>query len=161
MSIPPKLVAFLDERKIPYKAEMHAEAFTAQQTAQASHVPGRSFAKAVIVNVDGRIWMAVVPATERVDLKRLQGCLGAKKVRLAAEAEFAHVFDDCDPGAMPIFGSLYGVPVLASHELTSSAEIAFTAGTHRDIVRLRTSDFLAAEQPKVCEREAILAGGTP
>ncbi|NNF84118.1 MAG: YbaK/EbsC family protein [Deltaproteobacteria bacterium] len=160
MSIPENLDRFLEARKIPFRTETHPEAFTAQQVAQASHVPGRSFAKSVIVNVDGKIWMAIVPATERVDLRRMQACLGAKKVRLANEAEFAPLFVDCDIGAMPIFGSLYNIPVLVSHELTENEEIAFTAGTHRDIVRIRTSDYLAAEKPTVCEREAILAGTT-
>jgi len=160
MGIPENLARFLEDRKIPFKAESHPEAFTAQQVAQASHVPGRAFAKAVIVNVDGKIWMAIVPATERVDLRRMQACLGAKKVRLASEAEFAPLFGDCDIGAMPIFGSLYDIPVLVSHELTENEEIAFTAGTHRDIVRIRMNDYLAAEKPSVCEREAILAETT-
>ncbi len=160
MSIPQSLARLLEDRKIPFKTEAHPEAFTAQQVAQASHVPGRSFAKSVIVNVDGKIWMAVVPATERVDLRRMQACFGAKKVRLASEAEFAPLFSDCDIGAMPIFGSLYDIPVIVSHEITENAEIAFTAGTHRNIVRIRTSDYLAAEQPKVCESEEILAGTT-
>ena len=158
MSIPEKLTRFLDERKIPFKVSAHPEAFTAQQSAQAAHVPGRSFAKSVMVNVDGKIWMAVVPATERVDLTRMQHFLGAKKARLASEAEFSTLFGDCDLGAMPIFGSLYGIPVVVSHELTTEEEIAFTAGTHRDIVRLRVSDFLAAERPRVFEREVIEAG---
>jgi Ala-tRNA(Pro) deacylase len=160
MSIPQSLARLLEDRKIPFTSESHPEAFTAQQVAQASHVPGRSFAKSVIVNVDGKIWMAVVPATERVDLRRMQACLGAKKVRLASEAEFAPLFSDCDIGAMPIFGSLYDIPVIVSHEITGNEEVAFTAGTHREIVRIRTSDYLAAEQPKVCEREAILAETT-
>ncbi len=157
MSIPEKLVRFLDERKIAYKADTHPEVFTAQQAAQASRVPGAAFAKAVLVNVDGALRMAVLAATERVDLRRLQECLGAKKVRLASEAEFAPAFPDCDLGAMPIFGSIYGIPVLVAEELTSNAEIAFTAGTHRDVVRLGMKDFLDAERPKVCRREALLA----
>lgn len=157
MSIPEKLARFLNDRSIPYETSAHPEAFTAQQSAQAAHVPGRSFAKAVLLNVDGKIWMAVVAATERVDLARVQKCLGAKKARLASEAEFSPLFPDCDLGAMPIFGSIYGVPVLACQELTQNEEIAFTAGTHREIVRMKTADFLAAEQPRVCEREAILS----
>ncbi len=157
MSIPAKLARFFDERKIPYRADTHPEVFTAQQAAQASRVSGRAFAKAVLVNVDGALRMAVLPATDRVDLRRLQECLGAKKVRLASEAEFAPAFPDCDLGAMPIFGSVYGIPVIVAKELTENAEIAFTAGTHRDVVRLRTKDFLDAERPMVCEREALLA----
>lgn len=157
MSIPEKLARFLDERKVAFKATAHPEAFTAQQSAQAAHVPGRCFAKSVMVNVDGKIWMAVVPATERVDLSRMQRQLGARKARLASEAEFSPLFGDCDLGAMPIFGSLYGIPVLIAHELTAEDEIAFTAGTHRDIVRLRVSDFLSTERPNVFEREVIEA----
>ena len=157
MSIPEKLARFLQESKVPYSSTSHPEAFTAQQAAQAAHMPGRSFAKSVLVNVDGKIWMAVVPATERVDLARMQKCVEGKKARLASEAEFSPLFPDCDLGAMPIFGSLYGIPVLVSHELTENEEIAFTAGTHRDIVRMKVGDFLAAEKPRVCEPEAILA----
>ncbi len=157
MSIPEKLARLFIDRKMAYKVVTHPEAFTAQQVAQATRVPGRSFAKSVMVSVDGKIWMAVVPATERVNLARMQGCLGAKKARLATESEFSPLFADCDLGAMPIFGSLYGIPVLVSHELTENEEIAFTAGTHRDVVQLRVADFLAAEAPKVCKREAILS----
>lgn len=158
MSIPARLARFLEERKIPYKADTHSEVFTAQQAAQASRVPGRAYAKAVLVNVDGALRMAVLAATDRVDLRRLQECLGAKKVRLASEAEFAPAFPDCDIGAMPIFGSVYGIPVLVAKELTGNAEVAFTAGTHRDVVRVAMKDFLDAEQPRVCDREALLAG---
>ncbi len=157
MGIPEKLARFLQERNLPFKVTTHPDAFTAQQSAQAAQVSGRAYAKPVLVNVDGKVWMAVVPATERVDLVRMQKCLEAKKIKLASEAEFSPLFPDCDLGAMPVFGSLYGVPVIVSHELTENEEIAFTAGTHRDIVRLKVSDFLAAEKPRVCEREAILA----
>jgi Ala-tRNA(Pro) deacylase len=158
MSIPERLVKFFDQRKIAYRPSTHPEAFTAQQCAQAAHIPGKAFAKTVMVNVEGKIWMAVLPATGRIDLSRVQKCLGARKARLASEAEFAPLFSDCDIGAMPIFGSLYGVPVMVAGELLDNSEIAFTAGTHRDIVRIDVRDFVDAESPKVCEREAILAG---
>lgn len=157
MAIPDRLAQFLATRKIPYRTETHPEAFTAQQVAQASRVPGRSFAKSVLLSVDGKIWMAVLPATERVDMGRVCSCLQARKVRMAAESEFAPIFPDCDLGAMPIFGSLYGLPVIVSHELLEAGEIAFTAGTHRDVIRMGTKDFLEAERPQVCGREEILA----
>lgn len=157
MAIPVRLAQFLETRNIPCRIETHPEAFTAQQVAQASHVPGRAFAKSVLLSVDGKIWMAVLPATERVDMGRVSRCLAARKVRMATEAEFAPIFPDCDLGAMPIFGSLYGVPVIVSHELLEGGEIAFTAGTHRDVIRMRTKDYLEAERPQVCGREEILA----
>jgi Ala-tRNA(Pro) deacylase len=157
MAIPTRLAQFLETRQLPYRTETHREAVTAQQAAQAAHVPGRAFAKSVILFVDGKLWMAVLPSTERVDMDRVRNCLAAKKIRMATEAEFSTVFTDCDLGAMPIFGSLYGVPVIVSSELQQYEEIVFTAGTHRDIVRIRTQDYLEAERPKVCGREEILA----
>jgi len=156
MSIPEKLARFLDHR-IPYVTETNDKTFQPQEATQALCGAREAFAKPVIVNVDGRIVMAVVPATEGVDLKRLRACLGAARVRLAMEWEFRHLFSDCEDGAMPIFGSVYGVPVLVAHELTDSEEIAFIAGTPREIVRVRVRDFLLTEKPCVCPREAILA----
>jgi Ala-tRNA(Pro) deacylase len=157
MTIPLRLAQFLETRKIPYRIETHPEAITAQQAAQAAHVSGRAFAKSVLLSADGKLWMAVLPATERVDLVRVGSCLAARKVRMASEAEFAPVFPDCDLGAMPIFGSIYGVPVIVSQELLEGEEIAFTAGTHRAVVRMRTKDYLEGERPRVCGREEILA----
>jgi len=157
MAIPGRLAKHLDERKIPYRTSCHPEAFTALQSAQAANVSPAMFAKSVLVNADGSLWMVVLPATERVDMPRLRKCLEARKTRLAAEAEFAPLFSDCDIGAMPIFGSLYGVPVLLCGELAENAEIAFTAGTHRDIVRIRVRDFLEAESPRIYEQKRALA----
>ncbi len=157
MAIPGRLTKHLDERKIPYRTSCHPEAFTALQSAQAANISPAMFAKSVLVNADGSLWMVVLPATERVDMPRLRKCLEARKTRLAAEAEFAPLFSDCDIGAMPIFGSLYGVPVLLCGELAENAEIAFTAGTHRDIVRIRVRDFLEAESPRIYEQKRALA----
>lgn len=160
MAIPGKLVRHLNERKIPYRTSCHPEAFTALQSAQAAHVPPSMFAKSVLVNVDGTIHMVVLPATERVDMTRLRRLLEAKKSRLAAESEFAPLFQDCDIGAMPIFGSLYGIPVVLCEELTEHGEIAFTAGTHRDIVRVRVGDFIRAEAPRIYDQRPALAGAS-
>lgn len=157
MAVPSRLKRFFEERRISYRAETHPEVFTAQQAAQASRVPGKAFAKSVVLYVDGKPWLAVVPATERVDLKKVAACLGARKVRMAAEAEFAPLFDDCEIGAMPPFGSLYGLPVVASDALAAAEEIAFTAGTHRDVVLMKAKDYFEVERPRLCVREELLA----
>jgi len=157
MSVSAKLKEFLDERRIPYRSGTHAATYTAQQTAEAAHVVGRAFAKPVLILADNRLWMAVVPAPDKIDLNRIRHSLPAKKVRLAAEPEFAQVFADCELGAMPIFGSLYGVPVIVSRELLENEEIAFSAGSHEEILQVKVSDFLSVEQPRVFERDELLA----
>lgn len=155
MSIPDSLARFLDPR-IPYATEVEMEA-AGSRGMRPSSTPCDAFVKPVIMSVDGRIVMAVVPSGETVDIERLQECLGTPDIHLAADSEFRHLVPDCDAGAMPIFGSVYGIPVLVAHELTDNEEIAFRAGTSRDVVRVRVRDFLVTEKPCICAREAILA----
>jgi Ala-tRNA(Pro) deacylase len=157
MDASPSLRRFLDDRKIPHSLESHPETITSQETAAAAHVTGWAFAKPVIVNADGKLYMAVIPAPDVLAERRLRKCLGAGAVRLAREEEFVPIFVDCEPGAMPIFGSLYGLPVLVAKELADNEEIVFKAGSHRIVARIRTRDYLAAENPRVCEREEMLA----
>jgi len=155
MSIPGRLARFLDSR-IPYATEVELDAAGSRGTRSPSR-PCDAFVKPVIMSVDGRIVMAVIPLAESVDVDRLRMCLGTPNVHLAAESEFRHLVPDCDAGAMPIFGSMYGIPVLVAHELTDNEEIAFRAGTPRDVVRVRVRDYLVTEKPCICAREAILA----
>jgi Ala-tRNA(Pro) deacylase len=102
---------FLDRNGIRYTVISHSVAYTAQGIAAFTHTPGRELANAVMVMVDGRLPMAVVPASLHVDLYRLKKYLGAETVELASENEFRDHFADCETGSMPPFGNLYGMDV--------------------------------------------------
>ncbi|HUM06324.1 MAG TPA: YbaK/EbsC family protein [Terriglobales bacterium] len=136
-----KLREFLDQHNIKYLVISHSVAYTAQGIAALTHIPGKELAKTVMVQVDGRLAMAVVPASARVDLARLKKHLQADQVELANEAEFRDRFSDCETGAMPPFGNLYGMDVFADDALALDKEIAFNAGSHRELVRMTFADF--------------------
>ena len=140
---------YLDQQHVPYQHMVHRTAYTAQEVAAEEHIPGKMVAKTVIVRVDGRFAMAVVPATVRVDLAALKSFLGAEEVRLANELEFTGLFADCDVGAMSPFGNLYGLPVYVEESLTRDPEIVFNAGTHQDTVHMKYEDFARLVQPRV------------
>ncbi|MBI3474471.1 MAG: YbaK/EbsC family protein [Acidobacteria bacterium] len=142
-----KLREFLDQNNIKYLVISHSVAYTAQGIAAMAHIPGKELAKTVMVLVDGRLAMAVVPASSRVDLARLTRYLGADVVELASETEFRDRFPDCETGAMPPFGNLYGMAVFADESLTHDKEIAFNAGSHRELVRMSFSDFQRLVNP--------------
>jgi Ala-tRNA(Pro) deacylase len=142
-----KLREFLDQNNIKYLVISHSVAYTAQGIAATAHIPGKELAKTVMVLVDGRLAMAVVPASTRVDLTRLKRYLGADVVELASETEFRDRFPDCETGAMPPFGNLYGMAVFADESLTHDKEIAFNAGSHRELVRMSFSDFQRLVNP--------------
>ncbi|MFY9561776.1 MAG: YbaK/EbsC family protein [Terriglobales bacterium] len=142
-----KLREFLDQKTVKYLVISHSVAYTAQGIAALAHIPGKELAKTVMVLVDGRLAMAVVPASYRVDLVKLRKYLGAKTVDLASEAEFRDRFPDCETGAMPPFGNLYGMDVFADETLALDKEIAFNAGSHRELVRMSFADFRDLVQP--------------
>jgi len=136
----------------------HSLAYTAQGIAALTHIKGKELAKTVMVMVDGKLAMAVVPASFRVDLHRLKRYLGAEAVELASEPEFRHRFPDCETGSMPPFGNLYGMDVFADETLAEDKEIAFNAGTHRELVRMSFDDFQRLAKPTLIALAARSVG---
>ncbi|GJL61584.1 aminoacyl-tRNA deacylase [Candidatus Nitrospira salsa] len=149
MSISNKLKEYLESQKVPYQVLPHTEVYTSLETAQSLHVPGKDLAKVTMVNVDDKLVMTVLPSTWKVDLHRLKEVFGAKDVRLASEGEFKDLFPDCEVGAMPPFGNLYGLKVYVDHSLTEDEEIVFDGGTHQEGVKMRYKDFAAHVNPVV------------
>ncbi|MCP4639318.1 MAG: YbaK/EbsC family protein [bacterium] len=142
-----KLKEFLDGQQIHYTSIMHAESYTAQRTAQCAHVPGRDMAKTVIVRIDGQVCMVVVPAPCHVNLDKLRELTSAESVALATENEFHIMFPDCETGAMPPFGNLYGMDVYVQRDLADEEEIAFNAGTHTEVIQVGYDDFERMTHP--------------
>jgi Ala-tRNA(Pro) deacylase len=146
-----KLKEFLDREKVKYVTIYHSPAFTAQEIAASAHVPGKELAKTVMVKIDGRMAMAVLPASFRVDMDLLRQATGASEVELAGEKEFKDMFPACEVGAMPPFGNFYGMDVYVSETLTEDEEIAFNAGSHTELVRVAYADFARLVNPKVIQ----------
>ena len=144
-----RLMEFLDQQQIKYVVVSHSPAFTAQEVAATVHIPGEEVAKAVMVKVDGKMAMAVVPASYMVDFRKLKDAVGARKIELATESEFKDLFPECEIGAMPPFGNLYNLDVFASDTLAEDEEISFNAGSHRELVRMAYKDFERLVKPKV------------
>lgn len=151
-----KLQEFLDEKGVKYVTIRHSPAFTAQEVAASAHIPGRELAKTVMVEVDGEMAMAVLPAPKRVDTDRLAEAAGAGSARVASEDDFEALFPDCELGAMPPFGNLWDLDVYADRSLEEDEEIAFNAGTHTELVQLPYGDFRRLVEPVVAD---INAGG--
>jgi Ala-tRNA(Pro) deacylase len=144
-----KLRSFLDSHNFKYLVISHSLAYTAQGVAALAHVSGKKLAKTVIIKIDGALAMAVIPASLHVDLARIRALSGAKIVELATEREFKDAFSDCETGAMPPFGNLYGMKVFADANLASNNEITFSAGSHRELVRMKWEDLVRLVNPTI------------
>ena len=144
-----KLRDFLDHERVKYVAINHSPAYTAQEIAASAHVRGKELAKTVMVMLDGRLAMAVVPASRKVGFDLLREAAGAENAQLAGEQAFRDMFSGCEVGAMPPFGNLYGMDVYVSELLAKDEEIAFNAGSHTELIRLAYADFARLVNPKV------------
>lgn len=150
MGVTKRIKDYLDNQGVQYEALAHTSAYTAQEVAAVSHISGNDFAKVVITAVGDMYVMAVLPASKHLDLGALQKVLGSKQhPRLANEKEFETLFPDCELGAEPPLGNLYDVPVVVDEALTKEAQIAFNAGSHRDLIQMAYADFAQLQKPKV------------
>ena len=140
---------FLREAHVPYTVVPHSPAYTAQEEAAATHVPGRDWAKVVVCVIDGEPVQAVLPATLIVDLDRFLELAGGRAIRLAQEDELPLLFPGCEPGAVPPFGPLYGQSIFVDVRLASEPEIVFNAGTYTEAIAMRWADFSRALRPIV------------
>jgi len=143
-----RLKDFLDDQHIKYVTIQHSMAYTAQEIAAKAHIPGKELAKTVIVKIDGKNAMAVLPASYRINLGRLKQVCKASQVELASEEDFRDLFPGCETGAMPPFGNLYNMDVYVENSLVDEEDIAFNAGSHTELIKLSYQDFEKLVHPK-------------
>jgi Ala-tRNA(Pro) deacylase len=149
MAILKRLKEMLDEAKVPYEVYNHALAYTAQEIAAKQHFSGNEMAKVVMLEADDKLVMGVLRGNDKISLHAVGDSLGARHVRLATEDEFIARFPDCEIGAMPPFGNLFGVKVYADPALEKDEYIYFNAGNHVQTVRLKYKDFARLVKPQV------------
>ena len=140
MAIPPSVHDYLDREGVPYQVIAHAATRDASRTAQAARVSGDRLAKSVILEDDSGYVMAIIPASHRLDLQAIGRELGRDLV-LASEHELAHLFEDCEPGAVPPLGQAYGIDVVVDRNLADTPDIYFEAGDHLSLIHVSGQDF--------------------
>lgn len=148
-TMPERVRSFLDERGVKYEVIHHRKDFTARDTALDTHTPPAEFAKTVFVCIDREFAVAVLPADDMVSETKLQLGTGGQGVELATEDEIRSLCPDCELGAAPPFGNLYGLPVFVSPALEADETITFNAGTHEDAIRIAYADFKRIVEPQV------------
>jgi Ala-tRNA(Pro) deacylase len=161
MPLSDRLRSFLDSHQAEFTLTTHPKAFTAREVAAAEHLPPREVAKTVVVFGDGAYRTIVIAASKLVDFQEVRIAMGLRQARMATETELKELFPDCELGAMPPFGPLYGLPVYLDNNLASQDTIAFNAGTHREVIHMKMAEFRRLASPIVVPlvREAAVARG--
>lgn len=144
-----RLQSFLDELNATYRVSHHDNAYTAQDLAMNEHVPGRQVIKPVLVQADNQFVLCALPACYRVDLEELKHQIPAQHVHLVEESKLADLFPDCEVGAEPPVGRLYGLLTLMDESLTADDHVTFQAGTHNDSVTMTLAEYRRIAQPEI------------
>ena len=140
---------FLQDQNVEFELSPHRDTYDAQRMAATIHVSGREVAKTVLLRVDESYVVAVLPANKAIDFDQAAGLLGARKVELATEIEISEHCPDCEIGALPPFGSQYGMKTLVDESLAEDEEIVFEGNTHHEAFRVSYEDFHRLEEPLV------------
>ena len=143
------LQSVLDQMGVKYRVSHHPTAYTAQMLAEAEHVPGRKVIKPVVVQADGEFVMCALPASYRVDMEELRDQLQASEVRLVEERRLCELFPDCELGAEPPIGRLYGMTTLMDESLIADDRVTFQAGTHEEAVTMSLAEYRRVALPEV------------
>jgi Ala-tRNA(Pro) deacylase len=156
MTILKKLKDYLEKNQVRYEVGYHERVYTSQEIAAAMHVPGKELTKVIMVKADGKMVMLVLPASYRVDTKKLKKVFKCKRLGIAKEKDFEELFPDCEIGAMPPFGNLYHLEVWVDQVLTQDEFIVFQAGSHVETLRIKYSDYARLVNPRVGDFSAHL-----
>ncbi len=148
MAIPQRIRDFLDSQEVSYEQLKHSKAFTGQEIAHSLHISGKKCAKTVVLNGDGQPVMAVIPAASRINLQDLRAAMEVKHLEMLPESELARLFPDCERGAIPPLGPLYGMAVWVDRAISDSGYIVFCGGTHEDSIHMKYSDFAKLTKPR-------------
>ena len=149
MPLSERLRSFLLSTQARFTLSSHPKAFKARDVAVAEHLPAREVAKTVVIFGDGAYHMVVVPASRLVDLHEVRTALGFAQARLATEDELGKLFPDCELGAMPPLGPVYGMAVYLDDALAGQPVLAFNAGTHSEVIHMPTSEFRRLVFPRI------------
>ncbi|MFH1069619.1 MAG: YbaK/EbsC family protein [Candidatus Glassbacteria bacterium] len=151
MSVSKKLSRLLEENRIDFELIPHSVAYTAQETAASVHRPGREVVKSVLITDGENYALAVVDAPHQVDLEKFAAASGMTNPMLAGEEVMRELFADCEPGAMPPFGNLYGLKVYVDRRLEKDDTITFNACSHFEAIRMKFADFSRLCQPVLAD----------
>jgi Ala-tRNA(Pro) deacylase len=143
------LLRYLNSNKVEFQVLEHDPAFSAHDVAVTTNVPESEMAKAILIRIEDQYWMAVLRADQRINQQLLKRTFAAKSVYLAHEEDLGLLFPDCQIGAMPPFGHLYGLPVLVEEGLAEDDEIVFNACTHTKAIRMKFKDFRRLAKPVI------------
>jgi Ala-tRNA(Pro) deacylase len=143
------VVAYLDRAGVNYKVLRHRQTYTAQDLAATEHVSGWNVIKPVLVLADDRLYLCALPASQRIDMARLRNALHASKIELADEPTLGRVCSDCELGAEPPIGPLFGIQTIMEESLNEADRVMFQAGTHGEAVEMPTSDFKRVAKPQI------------
>ena len=142
---------FLEREGISYEVVEHERTQTAVAEARAAGVPAADVAKTIVLRDEVGLRLAVIPASERLDMHKLRQALASRGLRLVTEQEMAKEFDEFEVGAVPPFGSMFDALELVDERLLEHDRILCGGGDHEHAVLVDPRDVVRAGEARVAD----------
>lgn len=142
-------LTYLDRSGVRYTHTTHPPAFTAREVAVAEFMPAHRVAKAVVLRGDRGYVLVLVPADSFVDLEQLRTAIASQRLEVANETELLNLFPEAELGAMAPLTAVAEMPIYLDRALAAQEFITFTAGTHKDVIHMKTDDFCSLTEPVI------------
>jgi len=140
MGVATTIQDYLDSHRVAYQIIEHPHTDTVKQAAEVTHVRPDQMARPVLLGDDINYLLAIIPATHRLDLDRLNQVM-ARSLEIVKDDEIAMTFSDCEKGAIPAIGEAYGVDTVLDASLSHQQQVYFEAGDHEHLVQMAGEDF--------------------
>ncbi len=140
MTVPSAILNYLNHNNIDYQVIQHQHSQGSFQSSQLAHVDANKVAKAVLLKDRHEYVLAVLPASRSIDMHGVREEFG-EQMQMAKESEIGQCFPDCELGAIPAIGELYGFSTIVDKKLQLEPEIYFEAGDHEDLIQVSETDF--------------------
>jgi Ala-tRNA(Pro) deacylase len=141
-----RVLDLLVARGVEHTLLTHPPVLTSEEASRVRGTPLEAGAKALVCHADDQIVLIVVPADARLDNRAFRQQAGVKNVRMIDPAQVQDLVG-APVGAVPPFGSLFGLTTYADREVVERDLIAFNAGARDVSVTMRGSDYAALEAP--------------
>jgi Ala-tRNA(Pro) deacylase len=143
-----RLSELLNQCGARFEVMTHQPVLTSEEAARVRGTSLSSGAKALMVKATEKVVLFVLPADRRLDRKKVRAALGARSFRFLDKDELS-ALTGLETGAVPPFGSLFGIPTLCDKVLGDNETINFNAGERTVSIKMGFEDYLTAEKPEL------------
>jgi Ala-tRNA(Pro) deacylase len=146
------IAEYLEAHAVAFELVEHEPTMSAAAEAAATKRSQSEVAKTIVLQDEAGYVLAIIPASERLDLHKVRDLLGASRsLRLADESEIAKDFPTVEVGAVPPVGPMLPRAEVVDERLLATDQVVCAGGDHRHAVVLDPREVVRLTDARVAD----------